>query len=95
MAATAEAAEEEAAERMAMIPGAARHPVQFVRLDPGGAWLAGVTVLQPELAWVAQLERSGDVVAQSLAVTGGCLAGCRTESEPVAHSCNSTCIRYC
>jgi hypothetical protein len=34
-----------------------------------GEWLAGASVLQPEPAWVAQLERSRDVIAQSLAVT--------------------------
>ncbi len=73
----AQAGEEDAAH---LVPGGPKHPIQFVQLDPGADWLCGTTVLQPELAWVAQLERSRDVVAQSLAVKGG-WAGTRQEGE--------------
>ena len=48
-----------------------KHPVLYVRCDPGQEWLCRVTTLQPESMWVQQLERSRDVVAQSQAVAGG------------------------
>ncbi|KAJ9505028.1 hypothetical protein QJQ45_021513, partial [Haematococcus lacustris] len=52
----------------AMQPGGARHPLLWVSLDPAADWLCGGTVLQPEACWLAQLDKSRDVVAQSQAV---------------------------
>jgi hypothetical protein len=41
-----------------------KSPVLWVRLDPGGEWLAASTVLQPEHMLAAELLQSRDVQAQ-------------------------------
>ncbi len=46
-------------------------PMVYVRLDPDNDWLCNTRTYQPEQSWVAQLEKSKDVVAQSQAVAGG------------------------
>jgi transcription initiation factor TFIID subunit 2 len=48
----------------------AMHPVQWVRLDPGGEWLCAVQVMQPFRTLKNQLNDSKDVVAQLQAVIG-------------------------
>ena len=45
-------------------------PVSWLRVDPQGELLASIHVLQPETFWIAQLEYSKDVLAQSAAVAG-------------------------
>lgn len=47
-------------------------PVSWLRVDPQGELLASVHILQPEAFWIAQLEYSKDVLAQSAAVAGLC-----------------------
>lgn len=48
----------------------AMHPVQWVRLDPGGEWLCTTRVLQVERTLRNQLFESKDIVAQVEAVRG-------------------------
>lgn len=48
----------------------AMHPVQWVRLDPGGEWLCGVQMVQPFRTLKNQLNDSKDVIAQLEAVKG-------------------------
>lgn len=50
--------------------GAQQLPVEWVRLDPHAESLCSVALAQPEAMAAAQLERSRDVVAQSVAVAG-------------------------
>eukprot|EP00798_Chlamydomonas_sp_ICE-L_P008522 gene8522-4821_t len=50
--------------------GGLKHPVLYVRLDPGHEWLCSSSIQQTETMWATQLEHSKEVVAQSLAVRG-------------------------
>lgn len=45
-------------------------PVRYVRIDPGGEWLADVIVDQSEAMWCNMLEEVKDVVAESEAIEG-------------------------
>ena len=45
-------------------------PLEWVRLDPYAETLCAIRLAQPEAMLAAQLERSKDVVAQSIAIAG-------------------------
>lgn len=45
-------------------------PVRYVRIDPGGEWLADIVVDQSEAMWCNMLEEVKDVVAESEAIEG-------------------------
>ncbi len=47
-----------------------RPPVQWVEMDPQMETLASTCLLQPDWMWAAQLDRSKDTAAQSVAVAG-------------------------
>ncbi len=49
---------------------AVKDPVLYMRLDPEQDWLCGVSVQQDQTMWATQLEKSREVVGQSLAVAG-------------------------
>ncbi|GMH43148.1 hypothetical protein BSKO_11070 [Bryopsis sp. KO-2023] len=53
-------------------------PVKWVRVDPGGEWLANVKIDQNETMWSNMLDEAKDVVAESEAIEG--LAGIRPSS---------------
>ncbi len=75
-------------------PAGPRQPTFWVRLDPGGDWLCAARVHQPEACWVAQLEKSRDVVAQSQAVAGlAVLANAGSQTAAAAVAALSACLR--
>lgn len=63
------------------------HPVQYVRIDPGGEWLCQVHLEQPLRCWIAQLAHSRDVVAQAEAV-----AALGKHSAPAAIAALARCV---
>ncbi|KAL0049504.1 hypothetical protein WJX82_003747 [Trebouxia sp. C0006] len=65
-----------------------RPPVQWVEMDPQMETLASTCLLQPDWMWSAQLERSKDTAAQSVAVAG--LAALR----PTTHTAVSA-LEHC
>jgi len=62
--------------------------VQWVEMDPQMETLASTCLLQPDWMWSAQLERSKDTAAQSVAVAG--LAALR----PTTHTAVSA-LEHC
>ncbi|GAA96863.1 uncharacterized protein L969DRAFT_94877 [Mixia osmundae IAM 14324] len=48
----------------------ANTPYEWIRIDADMDWICSVAYVQPEYAWIAQLERDKDVIAQLDAVHG-------------------------